>query len=194
MDLLLSQPTPRIDDAILILETCHKLDPYNGQVSDWIDQLKRSKSGMTAPAVADQIKDALAQVQQLLAQGQTNTAEQILEQLLNFTGSDANTLMSVADAYSRLHAMAKSEQAILRLTQIQPNMSQAWYNLAAIQTSRGEVEQALRSLKKSLDLNAAEIAKDSKSTNLREHLLQDPSFAPLRDTKEFKAALAPVKS
>ena len=35
---VLSQPSPRIDDAILILETCHKLDPYNGQITDWIDQ------------------------------------------------------------------------------------------------------------------------------------------------------------
>ena len=53
MDLLLSQPTPRIDDAILLLETCHKLDPYNGQITDWIDQLKRSKTGARGTRLPD---------------------------------------------------------------------------------------------------------------------------------------------
>ncbi|HEX4120571.1 MAG TPA: DUF2723 domain-containing protein [Verrucomicrobiae bacterium] len=43
MDLLLNEVPQRLDDAILVLETCHKMDPYNSQVSDWIDQLKRSK-------------------------------------------------------------------------------------------------------------------------------------------------------
>ena len=33
----------RIGDAVLILETCHKLDPYNEQITDWIHQFKRVK-------------------------------------------------------------------------------------------------------------------------------------------------------
>jgi tetratricopeptide (TPR) repeat protein len=185
MDLLLSQPTPRIDDAILILETCHKLDPYNGQITDWIDQLKRSKSG--APA-AEQIKAALSQIQKALAEGNTNNAAAILDQLLNFSGADPNTLMTVADAYLRLRDMAKSEQAITRLTQILPDRSDPWYNLATIQSARGEVSQALASLKKSLDINTKEVARDPKTVNLRKHLFEDNNFAALRQTPEFQAA------
>jgi tetratricopeptide (TPR) repeat protein len=188
MNLLLNQPTARIDDAILILETCHKLDPYNGGITDVIEQLKRSKSGLPATAVADQIKAALAGVQQSLAQGHTNTAEQILDQLLTFSGSDATTLMTVADAYLRLRDMPKSEQAVTRLTEMLPDHSDSWYNLATIQSIRGKVPEALASLKKSLELNAKEIAKNPKAINLREHLFQDPNFAPLRQTPEFKAA------
>jgi hypothetical protein len=185
MDLLLSQPTPRIDDAILLLETCHKLDPYNGQITDWIDQLKRSKTG--APA-AEQIKAALSQMQKALAEGNTNNAVTILDQLLNFGGADPNTLMTVADAYLRLRDMAKSEQAITRLTQILPDRSDPWYNLATIQSARGEVSQALASLKKSLDINTKEVAMDPKTVNLRKHLFEDNNFAALRQTSEFKAA------
>jgi tetratricopeptide (TPR) repeat protein len=239
MNLLLNQG--RVDDAILLLETCHKLDPYSEQISYYIDQLKKSKTG---GAAADQIKQALAQAQQAISRGQTNIAEQILDQLLNFSGADAGTLIAVADdylrmhnltkcaqamvrvtqgslpmtqeqgqaveqildqllnsggtdaglvmavanGYLRLHNMAKSEQAVLRLTQIQPEAAQAWYNLAAIQSFRGAVPEALNTLKKSLDLNAAELAKNPKAINLREHLFQDPSFAPLRQTPAFQAA------
>jgi hypothetical protein len=39
-----------------------------------------------------------------------------------------------------------------------------------------------------MDLNAKEVARSPKTVNLREHLFQDPNFAPLRQTPEFKAA------
>jgi len=184
MDLLLQNPG-RIDDAILILETCHKLDPYNAQISEWIEQLNRSKSG--GPG-AEQVRQALAQVHQDLAQGETNAAAQILDQVLNLPGADPATLGDVANDYLRLRNFVKSEQAIVRITQLVPDRSDSWYNLATIQAFRGETAQALVSLKKSLDLNAAEVAKEPKTANLREHLFQDPYFAPLRQTPEFQAA------
>jgi Flp pilus assembly protein TadD len=129
----------------------------------------------------------LAGVQQALAQGQTNQAEQILDQLLTFSGTDANTMMTVASAYLSLRDFAKSEQAVQRLTQMLPEHSDSWYNLATIQFVRGENAQALVSLKKSLEINAKEVAANPKTVNLREHLFQDPNFAPLRQTPEFKA-------
>jgi len=180
MEMLLQNPG-RIDDAILILETCHKLDPYNVQISEWIDQLNRNKGG--AP-----VAQALAQVSQDLAQGQSNAAEQILDQLLNLPGLDPSTLGNVANEYLRLHNFEKSEQAILRITQLLPDRSDSWYNLATVQAFRGQAAQALASLKKSLDINAGEIVKDPKTPNLRQHLFQDPYFAPLRQTPEFQAA------
>ena len=96
--------------------------------------------------------------------------------------------MTVADTYLRLRDMAKSEQAIQRLTHLLPDRSDSWYNLATIQSVRGEVAQAIVSLKKSLDLNASEVAKDPKLVNLRAHLFEDANFASLRETPEFKTA------
>jgi tetratricopeptide (TPR) repeat protein len=190
MDLLLHQSPQRIDDSILLLETCHKLDPYNGQISQWIEDLKRSKTGTPPPAVADQLRAALAQLQQFISQKQTNNAERILDQLLNFDAADPNTLMTVASGYLWAVDIPKSELAVTRLTQMQPNASQGWYNLGEIQAYRGEFPQAVVSLKKALELNPAEIAKDPKMMNLREHLYQDPAFAAFRQTPEFKTAFS----
>jgi hypothetical protein len=39
MRLLMSEG--RGEEALMVLETCHSLDPYNGQINYWIDQLKR---------------------------------------------------------------------------------------------------------------------------------------------------------
>jgi hypothetical protein len=57
MDLLLTQN--RIDDAIMILQVCHELDPYNGQITEWIDQLSHGRQGgAQPPSVVSTAKDA----------------------------------------------------------------------------------------------------------------------------------------
>lgn len=171
----------RIDDAILVLKTCGKLDPFNTQISDAVNQLEQSKKG--AP-----VAQALAQAQQAISQGQTNLADQVLDQLLNFPGADAGILITVANDYLTMRNFAKSEQAILRITQIMPDRSDSWYNLATVQAIRGELTQSLASLKKCLDLNAAEVAKEPKARNFHQFMFQDPNFAGLRQTPEFQAA------
>ncbi|HEY3912935.1 MAG TPA: DUF2723 domain-containing protein [Verrucomicrobiae bacterium] len=212
MDLLLQQN--RIDDALAILKTCLKLDPYNSQISDWVDQLTRSKT--TSPG--EQVKSAFTQVQHAIEIGQTNAALQMLDQIVNFAGTDpgilinaadmylrlgnpkslqlldramsssANeptTLMALADRYLRIGQLEKSEEAIKKLVEAEPASSQALYNLALIQASRGETADAIASLKKCFPLNKAEMSKNPSMINLRDHLFSDPSFARLRETPDF---------
>jgi tetratricopeptide (TPR) repeat protein len=185
MDLLLN--ANRTDDALLILKTCHKLDPYNDQINSWIDQLEHNKN--SAGGGGDQVRQFLAQIQRAIEARQTNAAKQMLDQLLRYPAVDPNMMMGVADMYLRIGDFAKSEEAIKRLTQMAPAASEPWYNLAVVQAHRGETAQAVVSLKKALDLNSGEIKQIPKTLNLREHLYQDPNFAPLRQTPEFKAAL-----
>ena len=174
----------RIDDGLLVLKTCHKLDPYNGQISDWINQLERSK----ASAGADQIRQYFAQIQSAIEAKQTDVARQMLDQLLHYPAADANIMAGVAVTYLRIGDLAKSEEAFQRLAQMVPGSSEPWYNLALVQANRGETAQAVVSLKKALDLNSGEIKQNPKSMNLREHLYQNPAFGRLRQTPEFKAA------
>jgi Flp pilus assembly protein TadD len=174
----------RIDDVLLVLKTCHKLDPYNGQISDWINQLERGKTS----AGPDQLNQFLAQIQRAVEARQTNAAEQMLDQLLHYPAVDANIMMGVATLSLRLGDLAKTEEAFQRLVQIVPNSSGPWYNLALVQAHRGETAQAVASLKKALAMNPGEIRQNPKMPNLLEHLYQDPGFGGLRQTPEFKAA------
>jgi tetratricopeptide (TPR) repeat protein len=174
----------RIDDALLVLKTCHKLDPYNGQIDDWINQLERGKTS----AGADQINQFLAQIQRAIEARQTNAAGQMLDQLLHFPAADPNIMMTVAAMYLRIGDLAKTEEAFQRLTQMVPDSSGPWYNLALVQANRGETARAVAALKKALAMNPGEIRQNPKTPNLREHLYQDPGFGGLRQTPEFKAA------
>jgi len=170
----------RIDDVLLILKTCHKLDPYNGQIDDWINRFEHSKT--------DQISQIFAQVERAINAKQNGTAKQMLDQLLNFPTADPNFMVTVATLYLRIGDVAKSEEAFLKLVQLAPNSSEGWYNLALVQANRGETAQAVASLKKVVVLNPAEVKQNPKAINLSERLYQDPSLARLRQTPEFKAA------
>jgi Flp pilus assembly protein TadD len=174
----------RTDEALMILRTSHKLDPYNEQINQWIEQLSR---GQTAKP-ADMLQQAFGQVQRAIAAHQTNAAEQMLQQLVALQGNNPNVLMGVAASYVQMNDLARSEEAIVKLTEVTPNSSGAWYNLGIIQAHRGEISQAIASAKKSLALNAEERARDPSAVNLRQHLFEDAPFAELRRRPEFQAA------
>jgi tetratricopeptide (TPR) repeat protein len=183
MSLLLA--VNRIDDALLILKTCHKLDPYNGQINDWIGQLERSKNPSNDNG--EKIKQFFGQIQRAIDTKQTNAAAQMLDQLLHYPQVDSSMMLAVGAMYLRIGDLAKGGEAFQRLTQMTPGSSEAWYNLAVVQANRGETAAAVASLKKAIDLNTGEVRQNSKLINLREHLYQDPGFAGLRQTPEFKA-------
>jgi Flp pilus assembly protein TadD len=182
LNLLLA--SSRVDDALLILNTCHKLDPYNDQINDWITRLQNSKNG----GGADQIRQYFGQVQRALESKQTNAAVQMMDQLLRVPSVDPAVLMGMADIYLRVGEVAKSEETIKKLAAAMPDSSEPWYNLAVIQSHRGETADAIASLKKVFELNPAEIKRDPKMLDLRKHLYEDPNFAALRATPEFKVA------
>jgi tetratricopeptide (TPR) repeat protein len=184
MDLLLTQN--RVDDAIAILQTCHKLDPYNGQISDWIDQLSRGRPNLAG----DRLKADVGQITRAIDAGQNNKALQMLDQAVDLAGTDAAALVELANGYLRVGDLAKSEQMLLKLVETMPNSSEALYNLAVIQAHRGQTAKAIASLQKCLAINAAEIAKDPEAINLREHLFQDSNFVEFRTTQEFKAVFS----
>jgi tetratricopeptide (TPR) repeat protein len=170
----------RVDDAILVLKTCHKLDPYNEQINGLIDQLEHGRN--------EQVGQFFTNTQRALEAKQTNVAVQMLDQLLHFPTVDPNIMLGVAAMYLRVGDSAKGEEAFERLTQMVPASSEAAYNLAIVQASRGESAKAVASLKKALELNPPEMKQNPKALNLRDHLYQDPVMAGLRQTPEFKAA------
>jgi tetratricopeptide (TPR) repeat protein len=186
IDLLVVQSSPpRVEDAILVLKTCHKLDPYNTQITDSINQLEKSKS---TPALGDQIKQYFSRVQATIANGHTNEASQMLAQILGFAGSDPNTVMNAAECYARMGDLPNSEKMVGRLTELMPGKCEPWYNLATIQSFRGEYAKALDSLKQCLQINDAERQKNPQAFNMRKHMYEDPALTSLRQTREFQAA------
>ena len=199
----------RVDDALAIAETAQKLDPYNGQFAYLINNLRAigAQAGANAQAVSKMESD-IAQLesevkanptnfvkqfdlaQKFYALGQNDRMLQVLDGIEQNPNASVPMITAVADAYNKLKQPQKLQGALEKLTRLEPDSPEAWYDLASWQASVGQDKEALQTLKKSLDLNAKRFAQNPKTTDLRTNLAADPHFAKLRETAEYKALLA----
>ena len=105
----------RFDDALLVAETCLKLDPYNGQVRGLVENIKgykkQSRGHRAGPEarfeqLEDEVRKNPANFQAAfdlagayLQMQQTDRAVQVLDGVLNYPQADASALRGLLQAY-----------------------------------------------------------------------------------------------
>ncbi len=107
----------RVDDALLIAETCLKLDPYNGQVSDLVDRLREAKKQehqvdqfrSNLQRLEDEVQKnpansraALSLAAAYLQAQQTNRAMDMLDRVVKQTNVEATVLVAAAQTYLQM--------------------------------------------------------------------------------------------
>jgi thioredoxin-like negative regulator of GroEL len=107
--------TRRFDDALLVAETCLKLDPYNGQVRGLVESIKsyKKQSGgietaqSTLVHLEDEVRKSPTNFQAAfdlagayLQMQQTDRAVQILDGVMNSPQADSKALRGLIQAYS----------------------------------------------------------------------------------------------
>jgi tetratricopeptide (TPR) repeat protein len=198
-------PLNRVDDALLLAETCLKLDPYNAQVIGLVSNLQSIKNQMSmvqgAPRndlqtmedevrknpnnvqVAVQLASVYAQMQQ------TGRAFQLVEGALTNPNAPPNTVVHAAQIYNQLGDMPKLEAALEKLTKVSPDSPEAWYDLAAMKANLGKNADALPALTRCLELNAQRLQRDPKARDLSKDARLEVRFTALRATPEFQKLL-----
>jgi predicted Zn-dependent protease len=96
----------------------------------------------------------------------------------------------VAAAYGQLGKMDKLENVLEKLTRIDSNSPEAWYDLAGSRAVLNQTAPAIAALKQALDLSSKRLASNPKAADLRVRAASDPEFNNVRNTPEFKALLA----
>jgi tetratricopeptide (TPR) repeat protein len=194
----------RFDDAIIVCETCKKLDPFNLQIDQTIDQLKQFKvqnASRIGPAQIDQMQAlaksdpgnmtnliSLAAVMEQM--GQTNQANDLLNQVLDnpkLTYPDAS---AVAQLYGQMANITGFEKALRRLIVLAPDQPEHRYNLAAVEAITGRATEALADLKIAVDLNKKRLATNSTANDLMKVIASDPNINPLRPLPEFQKIIS----
>ena len=206
----------RVDDALLLAKTSHKLDPYNAQIDGLISELekiKKSQAGFAPPPPPPPAPPNLARMEQEVAAAPSNlpAAYQLVEayiqaqqapkalalvdKLLDSPLATVDTFVVAAQTYNRLGQMAGVEKALNRLVKASPENPEVWFDLAAIQAIQNNQAQALASLRQALTKNAQRLAKEPNARNLYDDAANtnDARFAGLRQTPEFKKLLAELK-
>jgi tetratricopeptide (TPR) repeat protein len=117
VNLLLSPEIQRFDDALIIAETCLKLDPYNGAVINLVNQLRGWKKDRGAQAtkgpnlqqLEKEAQDDPANFQKTfnlasayLQMQMTDRAMRLLDSVLDNPRADLGALRGVMDAYAQI--------------------------------------------------------------------------------------------
>jgi hypothetical protein len=174
----------RIEEAILVLNTCHQLDPFNSRINFWRERLQTSRNP-TNPA---SLQDVVGQIKLAVQAHETNRADQLLEQVLRAGQAEPEILREVAQIYLQLALISKAEEAVRRLVQIQPDSSENWYNLARLQAAQGNAKDAAASLRQAFTRNAEDLKANSNGINLRDFNKKDTYFDRIRQSAEFQQA------
>ena len=201
------QAVHHFDDAILLAETCKKLDPYNDQITALIKNLQDYKTQSTARAQAmSQIEqmEGVARtnpgdVHNLIMLGvtyvqmqQTNRATQLFDQALASPNVKYPDASAIASYYSQLGNIPKLEVALEKLAALAPTEAEPHYDLAALQAYLGQTAPALTNLKVALDLSAERLKTNSAARDLKVQARTDAHLNSLRALPEFQKLVPPL--
>jgi hypothetical protein len=194
------------DDAILVAETCRKLDPYNDQIKGLINTVKGYKASVSDRAQAfnqiDQMENTArtnpGNVQNLVVLGsaymqmqQTNRAAQLFELALSRPEIKFNDAAAIAQCFAQMNNFEKLENTLKKMVALAPDQPEPRYDLAALECLVGKETEAMADLKAALEASKERLAKDPKARDLVEAARTDERLARLRAKPEFQKLVAP---
>ena len=199
-------PLGRFEDAILLAETCQKLDPYNDQINGLIKNLQDYKTQndqrMKAVSQIDQMENTArtnpSDIHNLITLGvtyvqmqQTNRAVELFDLALanpNLKYADAG---AIAGYFSQINNLPKLEVALEKLAALAPNDPEPRYDLAALQGYLNHTDPALANLKIALDLSAKRLKTNPAARDILAEARKDPHLNSLRSLPEFLQLVPP---
>ncbi len=203
----------RLDDALIVAQTCLKLDPYNDQVKGLIDQMQTFKKQSTMRTEAqDQLKklqdEAVANpsnFQNILMLGSfysqiqdTNMMVQLFRQSETLFGqalASSNVspvdVSAMAQIAARIGDLQKLEGVLEKLISLAPTQPEPHYDLAVLDVLLGKNPESIKNLQAALDLSAKRLLANPSAHDLLAEARRDPHFDPLRRLPEFQKIVPP---
>ncbi len=178
--------TQRFDDAILIAKTCLLFDEDNDQIRGLVESLQDYKQPKQSSAAL--FESAMKGIEEALKLGQTNAALQLIDQITQSPKVDAPMLMQLAGSAMKLQQFDRVENALTRLTQIQPNNPEAFYDLAVVKSMFGK-PNAMAALGNAVRLSNERLKNDPAASDLAKVAAAEARFQPFHNLPEFQQAL-----
>jgi len=193
--------TQRIDDALIVAETCLKLDPYNGQVIGLTNNLQTFKKQMGQQTGLQQLEAevrthptnyqaAFDLASAYMQMQNTERADQVLDGVLNAPNVDSKAVVAVAQAYVQMKNWPRLEAVLEKLVKIMPGNPEAWYDLAAFKSNLGKPTEAIAALTQAVELSRKRLLSEPKAHDLLTQARTDERFNPLHQLPEFQKLVA----
>jgi len=184
-----------LDDALIVAETCQKLDPFNDQIVGLVQQLKSFQQPQAGVGLNSAELQAMVQTnpRSILGLGQhylqlqdTNQAFQLFDFALTSPNILYSDVATIAQLYAQSGNMSGLEGALRKLVAISNNVPEARFDLARLEATMGETDQAMLDLKASLDLSQARRKTNPAARDLLTEARTDPNLNSLRNNPAFK--------
>jgi thioredoxin-like negative regulator of GroEL len=204
----------RLDDALLVAQTCLKLDPFNDQVKGTVKQLEEFKAQAgTRSQIQDEMQKMQAEAtahptnfQNILALGNlfsqmqdTNRmtalfrqATALMDEQLNNPGIQSQSVLAMAQICADLGNLSKLETILDKLVALNPGNPEARYDLAALEAINGKTDAALKDLRICVDESSKRLATNPAANNIVADARKDPRFNSIRDLPEFQKIIPPI--
>ncbi len=203
----------RLDDAMIVAQTCIKLDPYNDQIKNLINTLEefQKQSGQRAE-MQGQLEKLQTEAtvnptnfQNILTLGgvyfqmqETNRATELFRQasgLFDQELANPNARPENVTAMAQIAAMSndfnKLGAILKKLVALLPNQPEPLYDLAALDAITGKTDESLKNLRAALDLSSKRLMTNSTAHNLIIEARKDPRFNSIRANPEFQKLVPP---
>jgi hypothetical protein len=196
----------RIDDALLVAQTCHELDPYNDSVKALVKQLGDIKNQSANRAQVEtqvqhmeneartnpgNLPNLLSLANIYLQMQQTNRTIELFDQALANPHISSSEAAFIAQEYAKMGNLTKLEEVLQKIVAIVPDQPEPWYDIAALNVVLGKPDQGLQNLRKSLDLSAQRIKGNPTARDLLAEVRKDPRFDAVRNRPEFQKIVPP---
>ncbi|MDD5140422.1 MAG: DUF2723 domain-containing protein [Verrucomicrobiales bacterium] len=198
----------RLEDALIVAQTCIKLDPYNDQIKNLINQLKDFKlQSAERGHIQEQLQklqsEAIANptnFQNILNLGslynqmqETNRATELFRQaaaLFDQALADPNARPENVTAMAQISAMlgdyAKLEAALQKLVVLLPDKPEPRFDLAAFQSINGKTDDSLKNLGIAIQMSSRRLLTNSMALDLIVEARKDTRFNAIRNRPEFQ--------
>ena len=196
----------RIDDALLVAQTCHKLDPYNDQGKVLVKQLEDIKNqSANRTQIETQVQhmeneartnpgnlpNVLSLAGIYIQMQQTNRAIELFDRALANPHITSNEAGFIAQKYVELGNLTKLEEVLQKIVTLVPDQPEPWYDIAALDVVMGKPDQSFQNLRKSLDLSAQRLKGNPTARDLLAEVRKDPRFDSVRNTPEYQKIVPP---
>ena len=196
----------RLPDALRIARTALAIDPKNEQFAYLLREIERyqgNESSMNelqkqvSQLVANFQKDpgnvtsAFALASAYAQMQQSNAALTVLERMIGASNISAEAVVQAAMFARELRNVPLMERALVRLSEVNPQSPEAWYDLAAMQASLGKLDAAVQNVGRSLILSDQRRRTNPGSKDLRAEVAKEERFTPLRTRPDWSAATQP---
>ena len=152
----------RFDDALLVAQTCQKLDPYNDQAKALVKQLEdfknqsanRTQVETQVQHMENEARTNPGNLQNLLSLAniylqiqQTNRAIELFDHALANPHISSSEAGFIAQNYAEMGNLTKLEEVLEKIVAIVPNQPEPWYDLAALNAVLGKPNESLQNLR-----------------------------------------------